>query len=79
MHRLYMTSIVVVDGIFHITTVAAANEHINVVPMLSTKKIQYVRLGSHEVFLHFVCHKSHNKLAQINQMSLVALRCIALC
>jgi hypothetical protein len=78
MHRLYMTSIVVVDGIFHITTVAA-NEHINVVPMLSTKKSRYVRLGSHEVFLHFVCHKSHNKLAQINQMSLVALRCIALC
>jgi hypothetical protein len=32
-----MTSIVVVDGIFHITT-AAANGHINVVPMFSTKQ-----------------------------------------
>jgi hypothetical protein len=77
MHLLYMTSIVVVDAIFHITTIAA-NGHINVVPMLSTKKSRYVRLGSHEIFLYFVCHKSHNKLAQINQMSLVALRCVAL-
>jgi hypothetical protein len=33
-----MTSIVVADGIFDITTVAA-NGHINVIPMIRTKKM----------------------------------------